>query len=325
MTAHKKALITGIAGQDGSYLAELLLEKGYRVFGIEHPSQREQVLPNLVNCRSQVEIFFLDVEDSQKIDEIVKQCVPDEIYHLAAATFVSFDPASEHNTLRKNILGTSNLLSALTKHSTNGRLFYAGTSEMFGDVSYQPQDLTSPFAPRSVYGISKLAGHHLVKYYRNHHGLFAVTGILYNHESPRRGGQFVTQKIARAAAAIKLGLQQNLVLGNLDAARDWGHAQDFVKGMWLQLQLSQQRDFVFATGQTRTVRDFLECAFGYVGLNYKDYVLTSEEFIRPTERAQLIGDASEARVLLGWKEQYTFEAMVRDMVEFQLKIMSESR
>jgi GDPmannose 4,6-dehydratase len=324
MTASKKALITGIAGQDGSYLAELLLKNGYRVCGIEHPTLQQASLPNLVKCIAQLELFFVDIEDAHKIDEVVSQCVPDEIYHLAAATFVSFDPASEQNTLRKNILGTSNLLSACKKHAPNSRFFYAGTSEMFGEVNHQPQTLATPFSPRSVYGIAKLAGHHLVKYYRDHHNLFAVTGILYNHESPRRGQQFVTQKIAHAAAAIKVGIQKDLALGNIDAARDWGHAQDFVNGMWLQLQFKEQRDFIFATGQTRTVRDFLECAFKYVDLNYQNHVYSSNEFFRPTEKVPLVGDPSDARVLLGWKEQHSFESMVKDMVDFQLKRLSES-
>jgi GDPmannose 4,6-dehydratase len=327
MNMQKKptALITGIAGQDGSYLAELLLSKGYRVVGIDLPANGlSQGASNIAGFADQLELHRGDILDESFIREILGETRPDEIYHLAASSFVDYSPSAEREILSKNINGTHNLLAAFKEHAPASKFFFAGTSEMFGQPQHQPQSTGTPFLPRSVYGISKVCGHNLVSYYRNHFGLFAVTGILFNHESPRRGANFVTQKIARAAAAIKTGIQNELVLGNLEARRDWGHAKDYVLGFWQQLQHPEKRDFIFATGQTHSVREFIEKAFSYVGLNYEKYVKVSEEYYRPTEKIDLVGDTHDTRSLLGWKTQYSFDDIVTEMMDHQLKLLSNS-
>jgi GDPmannose 4,6-dehydratase len=323
MQTNSTALITGIAGQDGSYLAELLLSKGYRVVGINLPSSpAEPFFSNIAGISDKLELHTGDILDVPFIRKVIEETEPNEIYHLAASSFVNYSPEVEREILSKNISGTHNLLSAFREFVPSARFFFAGTAEMFGQPIHQPQNTSTPFHPRSVYGISKVCGHNLVTYYRNQFGLFAVTGILYNHESPRRGPNFVTQKIAKAVAAIKFGKQGELVLGNLDARRDWGHAKDYVFGFWQQLQYSESRDFIFATGKTHTVREFVDKAFSYVGLNYQNYVRVSEEFYRPTEKIDLVGEVNETKEILGWQSEHSLDDIVIEMMENQLQLLS---
>lgn len=315
----KRALVTGIGGQDGSYLAELLLDKGYEVHGIELP---DVPLPNLAGIESRIALHRGSLLQADWLQRVVQGAAPDECYHLAASSFVSYRFEDEAKILENNIGGTHNLLAALKQQAPRCRFFFASTSEMFGAVEQAPQCETTPFRPRSVYGISKVAGHQLVEYYRRQHGLFACTGILYNHESPRRGLNFVTRKITSTAAKIKLGLESKLVLGNLDAERDWGYAPDYVRAMWLMLQHAEPLDMVIATGQKHTVRDFVSQAFAQVALDYRDYVEVSQEYFREKEAVPLLGDAARARDVLGWKPSRPFADIVREMVQHDLELHS---
>lgn len=291
--AARVALITGSTGQDGSYLSELLALQGYAVHG---PS--------------------VDVADAGAVRNAVAAIQPDECYHLAAQTVVN---GEELSTVQVNVSGTLHVLEALRRERPGCRLFIAGSSEMFGNVSVSPQNEATPFCPRNVYGVSKVAAWQLMRVYREQHGLFACCGILYNHESPRRGEQFVTRKITRAAARIKLGRESGLALGNLDAVRDWGHARDYVRAMWLMLQQPAPDDYVIATGLGRTVRDFVEAAFTAVGLDWQPYVRVAPEFYRPLEAVPFVGDAQKARQALGWSPETTLEELVAEMVEADLR------
>lgn len=325
MRGNPTALITGIAGQDGSYLAELLLDRGYRVVGINLPiDSATEMFTNIRNFINNIELYIGDIQDATFVRNILESTNPCEIYHLAASSFVDYSPMSESSILAQNITGTHNLLAAFREFAPSAKFFFAGTAEMFGQPPHEPQSLDTPFLPRSIYGISKVCGHNLVNYYRKQFGLFAVTGILYNHESPRRGANFVTQKIAKAAAAIKFGVESELLLGNLEARRDWGHAKDYVLGFWQQLQNTESRDFIFATGHLHTVREFVEKAFSYVGLNYKNYVKVSQEFYRPIEEVNLVGDAHATKEILGWQAQRSLDDIVSEMVEHQLSFYSGS-
>ena len=286
--AGRTALISGVSGQDGSYLSELLLAKGYTVHGIDRPEP--------------------DLEDTAAIRRVVREVAPDEFYHLGAQTFVM---GEEQSTVRVNVVGTLNVLEALRHEAPACRLFFAGSAEMFGEPEVSPQDETTPMKPRNVYGVTKLAGYQLMRVYREQHGMFACCGILYNHESPRRGPHFVTRKITRAAARIKLGLETELRLGNLDAVRDWGHARDYVRAMWLMLQHSDPDDYVIATGQGRTVREFVEAAFTAAGLNWQSYVRVDPAFFRPAEKVPLVGCAAKARENLSWTPETPFADLVR--------------
>lgn len=322
----KRALITGIAGQDGSYLAELLLAKGYEVFGVELPREAGagiESLPNIAHLNDQIIVHFGTLEDAGWIAGVVAEIQPDECYHLAAASFVSFEFKAEAEILANNINGTHRLLSALKEHAPACRLLFAGTSEMFGQVTDSPQTETTVFNPRSIYGISKVAGHELINYYREQHGLWTATAFLYNHESPRRGKNFVTRKITFTVAAIKHGLAQELILGNLDALRDWGYAPDYVEAMWRMLQLDTPEDLVLASGNISTVRDFVEAAFTSVGLNSADYVGFDQRFFRPTEIIPLCGDASRARQVLHWIPTKTLAEMVAEMVAHDLHLAAQ--
>jgi GDPmannose 4,6-dehydratase len=274
----------------------LLLAKGYRVHGIDRPEP--------------------DLEDTAAIRRVVRETAPDEFYHLGAQTFVL---GEEQSTVRVNVLGTLNVLEALRHEAPACRLFFAGSAEMFGEPETSPQDENTPMKPRNVYGVTKLAGYQLMRVYREQHGLFACCGILYNHESPRRGPHFVTRKITRAAARIKLGLETELRLGNLDAVRDWGHARDYVRAMWLMLQHAEPDDYVIATGQGRTVREFVEAAFTAAGLDWQSYVRIDPAFFRPAETIPLIGSAAKARSKLGWTPETPFADLVRTMVEADLE------
>jgi len=323
----KKALITGITGQDGSYLAELLLNKGYQVHGIvrrvalEHPQARMWRIRHLLN---KLYIHSASMESYASLFNIVADLQPDECYHLAAQSFVSYSFEDEFSTINTNLNGTHYILSAIKRQAPKCKFYFAASSEMFGNVNQTPQNENTPFRPRSPYGISKLAGFELTRNYREAYGLFCLSGILFNHESPRRGAEFVTRKISSAAAKIKLGLEREVRLGNLEARRDWGHARDYVKAMWLMLQQDEPEDFVIATGQTQSVRDFLETAFRYVGLDYSDYLSVDEHLYRPAEVNILQGDASKALQKLQWSRVYSFDELVREMVDSDLQWYSSS-
>jgi GDPmannose 4,6-dehydratase len=318
----KKALITGITGQDGSYLAELLVGKGYEVHGIvrrvalEHPQARMWRIRHLLD---RLHIHSASMESYASIFNIFAEVQPDECYHLAAQSFVSYSFEDEFSTINTNLNGTHYVLSAIKRQAPECRFYFAASSEMYGNPKESPQNEDTPFRPRSPYGISKLAGFELTRNYREAYGLFALSGILFNHESPRRGAEFVTRKITSTAARIKLGIEKEIYLGNLDARRDWGHARDYVKAMWHMLQQDEPEDLVIATGKSRSVREFLETAFGYVNLDYKDYLVINKQLYRPSEVNVLQGDASKGRRKLGWAPETSFEELVKEMVDSDLE------
>ncbi|MBI2053140.1 MAG: GDP-mannose 4,6-dehydratase [Candidatus Sungbacteria bacterium] len=322
----KKAFITGIAGQDGSYLAELLLKKGYEVHGLLRrvavEDHRER-LSRLQGSAGKIRLHAGDVSDYPTVWRLIASIKPDEVYHLAAQSFVGESFTDPISTMRINIDGTAYLLSAIKELHPVCRFYFAATSEMFGRVLTSPQNEETPFNPVSPYGISKLAGFYLVRMYREGYGLFAVSGILFNHESPRRGHEFVTRKITHTAARIKLGLEKELRLGNLDAKRDWGYAGDYVEAMWRMLQQKTPRDFVIGSGETHTVREFVEETFGYLGLDWKKYVKIDKAFFRPVDVHLLLADAARARRALGWKPKTGFRALVRMMVDSDMKLAQE--
>src|SRR5208283_2007086 len=299
----RRALITGITGQDGSYLAEFLLSKGYEVHGavrrvaLEDPEHR---LIRLSAVRDRIVLHAASLESFASVYQLVAKVVPDECYHLAAQSFVSYSFDDEFSTLNTNINGTHYLLSAVEDNIHTYRVYFAGSSEMFGKAEEFPQNERTRFHPRSSYGISKVAGFELTRNYREAYGLHASSGILYNHESPRRGFEFVTRKITSHVAKIKLGMADKLPLGNLDAKRDWGHARDYVQAMWLMLQQDAPEDYVVATGQTWSVQEFAEAAFASVNLDWRDHVVVDAQFFRPAEVQLLLGDAGKATRELGW-------------------------
>jgi GDPmannose 4,6-dehydratase len=317
------ALITGITGQDGSYLAEFLLEKDYAVHGVVRRVALEDPEHHLWRLRSVMQDLHLhsaSLESFASLHRVIRSVLPDECYHLAAQSFVSYSFEDEFSTLNTNINGTHYVLAALHDLAPKCRFYFAGSSEMFGRVEEVPQNEKTRFHPRSVYGISKVAGFELTRNYREAYDLHASSGILYNHESPRRGYEFVTRKISSYAARIKLGLASKVPLGNLEAKRDWGHAREYVKAMWLMLQQPRPGDYVVATGETHSVREFAELAFSRLGLDYKDHVTSDPQLFRPAEVDILQGDASLARATLGWKPTISFHELVREMVDADLKI-----
>jgi GDPmannose 4,6-dehydratase len=317
----KKALITGITGQDGSYLTEQLLALGYEVHGLvrrvalEDPTRRFTRLEHVID---RVTLHPASLESYPSIFHVLAKHSFDECYHLAAQSFVAESFADGFSTMNTNINGTHYMLAALRELQPKCRFYFAGSSEMFGKVRVAPQNEETPFHPRSPYGISKVAGFDLTRNYREAYGMYCVSGILFNHESPRRGYEFVTRKITSTVARIKQGLATELRLGNLDAKRDWGHAADYVRAMHLMLQQPEADDYVIATGETHTVREFCERAFGRVGLDYREYVKTDEQFYRPAEVDLLMGDAAKARRVLGWERSRTFQQLVDEMVESDL-------
>jgi len=323
----KRALITGITGQDGSYLAEFLLEKGYEVHGIvrraaiEDPDHRMSRITHVID---QIVIHPGSVESYPSLCNVVKQIEPDECYHLAAQSFVAYSFTDEFSTLLTNINGTHHMLSAIKEIVPSCRFYFAGSSEMFGNTKESPQNENTPFRPRSAYGISKLTGYHLVRNYREVYGLFAVSGIFFNHESPRRGFEFVTRKISSHAAKIKLGLAKELRLGNIDARRDWGHAKDYVKAMWMMLQADSPDDYVVGTGESHSVREFVKIVFDYLGLDYGGVVVTDQKYYRPAEIYDLVADASKARSKLGWNHKYRFNDLAQEMAESDLRLFQKS-
>ncbi|CAB1055295.1 GDP-mannose 4,6-dehydratase (EC [Olavius sp. associated proteobacterium Delta 1] len=318
----KKALITGITGQDGSYLTELLLSKGYEIHGIvrhvalEHPQARMWRIRHLLD---RIHIHSASMESYASIFNIIAEIKPDECYHLAAQSYVSYSFEDEFSTINTNLNGTHYVLSSLKRQAPDCRFYFAASSEMFGKVKETPQTEETPFHPRSPYGISKMAGFELTRNYREGYGLFALSGILFNHESPRRGGEFVTRKISSSAAKIKLGLEKKIRLGNLQAKRDWGHAKDYVNAMWLMLQQDEPEDYVIASGISHSVEEFLEAAFNYVDLDYRDHLVLDENLYRPAEVKLLQGDASNARKNLNWSPTISFEELVKEMVEGDLE------
>ena len=324
----KRALITGITGQDGSYLAEFLLEKGYEVHGIirrsaiEDPEHR---MSRIIHILDRIVIHPGSVESYPSIFNVVKEVKPDECYHLAAQSYVAYSFSDEFSTLLTNINGTHHVLSAIKEIVPHCRVYFAASSEMFGNVEQSPQNEDTKFMPRSAYGISKLTGYHLARNYREAYGMFVVNGILFNHESPRRGFEFVTRKISSHAVKIKLGLAKELRLGNLEARRDWGHTKDYVKAMWMMLQADSPDDYVVGTGESHSVREFVKTAFDYLGLDYKEFVITDQIYYRPAEIYNLVADASKAKSKLGWNYHYRFIDLVQEMVESDLRLLQRNR
>jgi GDPmannose 4,6-dehydratase len=317
-----KALITGITGQDGSYLTELLLEKGYEVHGVVRHMALEDPLHHLWRIRHLLDRITLhagSMESYASIFNIVEQIRPDECYHLAAQSFVGYSFEDEFSTINTNINGTHFLLSAIKRKAPDCRFYFAASSEAFGKVRERPQDENTPFHPRSPYGISKMAGFELTRNYREAYHLHASSGILFNHESPRRGHEFVTRKITSNAVLIKLGREDKIKLGNLEAQRDWGHSRDYVRAMWLMLQQEEPDDYVIATGETHSVREFLDKAFSLLDLDYNRYLEIDPAFYRPAEATILQGNYAKAKRVLGWEPTVFFPELVKEMVESDLE------
>jgi GDPmannose 4,6-dehydratase len=312
------ALITGITGQDGSYLAELLLSKGYRVVGIV---RRSSTMPyeRIGHLVDRVELVSADLLDQTSLTDVVGECTPDEIYNLAAQSFVQTSWSQPVLTGEFTALGVTRMLEAMKKAAPKARFYQASSSEMFGKVVETPQRESTPFYPRSPYGVAKVYGHWITVNYRESFGLYAVSGILFNHESPRRGLEFVTRKVTDAVARIKLGTANELRLGNLDSRRDWGFAGDYVDAMWRMLQQDDAEDYVIGTGHTCSVRDLCEAAFGHVGLDYREYVKQDPKFFRPAEVDLLVADPSKAAAKLGWRTTVTFKGLVEMMVDADLE------
>lgn len=337
----KKALITGVTGQDGSYLSELLLEKGYEVYGI---MRRKSVVDygNVDHLKDKIRFIYADMTDVISLIKAMQISQADEVYNLAAQSFVATSWDTPLGTADIDALGVTNMLEAIRTVKPDARFYQASTSEMFGLVQEIPQKETTPFYPRSPYGVAKLYGHWITKNYRESYGLFACSGILFNHESERRGKEFVTRKITDAAARIKLGMQEVLELGNMDAKRDWGHSQDYVEAMWLMLQQDQPDDYVIATNETRTVREFVQAAFSAAGMDIefrgsgmdeiavdratgKTVVKVNSRFFRPAEVELLIGNPAKAEKLLGWRRNISFRELVDRMVKNDLELVAAEK
>ena len=322
MEKKKKVLITGITGQDGSYLAELLLKKNYQVHGIVRRVALEDETHRLWRIRKilkKITLHSASLESYASLVRIVAKIKPDEVYHLAAQSYVVYSFEDDFSTLNTNINGTHFMLSAIKEFSPKSKFYFASSSEMFGKVRTKPQNEKTPFYPRSPYGISKVAGFELTRNYREAYNIFACSGILFNHESRRRGFEFVTRKISYSVARIKLGLQKELNLGNIDAKRDWGHAADYVVAMWKMLQQKKPEDFVIGTGKMHSVKDFAKLAFQHVGLNYKDYVKIDKKLIRPAEVDVLCAQYKKAAKILRWKPLKKFKDLVKEMVDEDIR------
>jgi GDPmannose 4,6-dehydratase len=323
----KKVLITGITGQDGSYLAEFLLAKGYEVHGIKrrasslNTARIDDVLPDLHNRNARLFLHFADLADPSSLVILLHQIQPHEIYHLGAQSHVRVSFDIPEYTGDVTALGTTRLLEAIRATELRPRFYNAASSEMFGNTIEVPQRETTPFVPRSPYGCAKLYSYWMTTNYREGYNLFACNGILFNHESPRRGETFVSRKITRAVARIAKGLQETLFLGNLEARRDWGYAPDYVEAMWMMLQTSEPSDYVIATGETHTVREFVELAFDHVHLDWKKYVVVDQRYLRPTEIDVLLGDASRAHKKLGWQPRVKFHQLVKLMVDADCRML----
>lgn len=323
----RKALITGANGQDGSYLAELLLEKDYDVYCIVRRSsiENQEKMSNLGAIRDNVNILTCSLENSLSVYKIFQKIMPDECYHLAASSFVGYAIEDDLSIMTNNFNTTHNILSSVIDLCPKCRVYFAGSSEIFGNANTYPQNEETAYNPRSVYGISKLSSHCLVKTYRDLYKIYACTGFTYNHESPRRGLSFVTRKITSAAAAISLGIENVLAMGNIDACRDWGYAPDYVNAMFLMLQQKQPKDYVIATGKLHSVRDVLNMAFSHVGLDYRKYVVVNDAFIRPDESVPLVGDSTRIWRELGWRYTKKLPEVIHEMVESDLMRLSVCR
>lgn len=317
-----KALITGVTGQDGSYLAEFLLSKGYDVVGMVRRSSTETFI-RIQHFRDQLDIRQADLLDQLSLVTLIEETRPDEVYNLAAQSFVPTSWTQPVLTGHFDALGVTKILEAIRLVDKKIRFYQASSSEMFGRVLEVPQTEKTPFYPRSPYGVAKVYGHFITVNYRESYGIHASSGILFNHESPRRGLEFVTRKVTDGAARVKLGLAKELRMGNLDACRDWGYAGDYVEAMWLMLQEEKPDNFVIATGVQHSVRDLVEIAFGHLDLDYHDYVTTDPRFVRPAEVDTLLGDASHARNTLGWEPKTTFEELIRMMVDADMERLQE--
>ena len=316
-----RALVTGITGQDGSYLADLLLEKGYEVHGLVRRASTE-TFQRLEHIRDELVLHTGDLLDQRSLVDVLRQCDPDEIYNLAAMSFVAASWNQPVLTAEFSGLGVTRMLEAMREVVPEARFYQASSSEMFGKVREVPQRETTPFYPRSPYGVAKVYGHFITVNYRESYDLFACSGICFNHESPRRGLEFVSRKVTHGAAAIRLGLRDELALGNLDAERDWGYAKDYVEAMWLMLQQDGPDDYVIATGQSHSVRELVRIAFDHVGLEPDKHLRTDPRFLRPAEVEHLVGDYSKAREVLGWEPRTSFEELVRLMVDSDLELLA---
>lgn len=328
----KRALITGITGQDGSYLAEILLDKGYEVYGlvrrsstitrgrIDHLTHHEEGEQHNT-CDLPIQLLYGDMNDGISLNRIVREVMPDEVYNLAGQSHVRVSFEMPEHTANIDALGTLRLLEALREMRPHARFYQASSSELFGNTEVSPQNETTSFHPRSPYAVSKLFAYWMTNNYREAYGMYAVNGILFNHESPRRGENFVTRKITLGAARIKLGLQDRLVLGNLDARRDWGYARDYMEAAWLMLQQPEPDDYVIATGESHSVRELLDEAFGYLDLDWRKFVETDARYLRPAEVNSVVGDASKARRVLGWQPRTSFRELVRMMVDADLALL----
>lgn len=319
----KSTLITGITGQDGSYLAEFLLSREYRVFGLVRRTSTVN-FERLAHLRDRIELISGDLLDQNSLHRALEVSQADEVYNLAAQSFVATSWTQPVLTGEFTALGVTRILEAIRALNPKIKFYQASSSEMFGKVTETPQTEKTPFHPRSPYGVAKVYGHWIAVNYRESYGLFTCSGMLFNHESPRRGLEFVTRKITNAAARIKLGKQSKLALGNLDAKRDWGHARDYVRAMWMMLQAPEPDDFVIATGESHSVREVLDIAFGRLDLDWKDYVIQDPALIRPAEVDFLLGDASKAKGKLGWQPEVTFDDLIIEMVEADYKLEKES-
>jgi len=320
----KKALITGITGQDGSYLAEFLLEKGYDVVGMVRRTSTIN-FDRIEHLQNRISIAQGDLLDEVSLIGVLREQQPDEVYNLAAQSFVPTSWRQPVLTGECTALGVTRMLDAIRTVSPTAKFYQASSSEMFGKVREIPQTENTPFYPRSPYGVAKVYGHWITVNYRESYGMFACSGILFNHESPRRGHEFVTHKVTLGAARIKMGLAKELRLGNLDAKRDWGYAGDYVKAMWLMLQQPQPDDYVIASGETHSVRELCEVAFGYLGLDWEEYVVVDPQFLRPAEVEQLVGDASKARRVLGWRPEVGFRQLIEMMVEADMEVLQRTK
>ncbi len=323
-TPRRTALITGITGQDGSYLAELLLDKGYTVVGMVRRTSTVR-FDRIRHIQDRIHLVPGDLLDEVSLIHILREHRPDEVYNLAAQSFVQTSWSQPVFTGEVTALGVTRLLDAIRIVDPAIRFYQASSSEMFGKVVEVPQRETTPFYPRSPYGVAKVYGHWITVNYRESYGMFATSGILFNHESERRGVEFVTRKITDAVARIHLGLQRELRLGNLDAKRDWGWAPDYARAMWLMLQHDEPDDFVIATGETHSVQHFCDVAFGHVGLDWHDHVVQDERYMRPAEVDLLVGDPAKAGAKLGWEPTVTLDEMIKEMVDADIRLLSEER
>jgi GDPmannose 4,6-dehydratase len=322
----RRALITGITGQDGSYLAEFLLSKGYEVHGMIRrvaSEAEEHRIWRIRHLLGKLQIHGASLESYPSVCKVFQAVQPEECYHLAAQSYVSYSFEDEFSTFNTNINGTHNVLAGLLLFAPACRFYFAGSSEMFGNAEQSPQNESTPFHPRSTYAISKVTGYHLARYYREAYKVHVCCGILFNHESPRRGFEFVTRKISYHLAKIKLGLAEELSLGDIESRRDWGHAREYVGAMWQMLQQDRPDDYVIATGQGRSVREFLELAFSHVGLDYRDWVKFDPKLTRPADVVALLGDASKAQRILGWEHRISFKDLIVEMVEADLEFLGE--